>query len=219
MFNVISINLGFLSYCEFGLNMSRRSLRTGLSYFCGTDSFNENLISNFIIYQGFFVNNNYFFNLVDLIFPSTIYVEKNCTFINLEGRYRVCKSAIKSAIFADFEIFNGIRIFKKIKMPFNFSIISIFYDVFFYFKNYINYLNNFFIFLDSFKQLSKKMNFYFILGLDSFFLYNYIKKLVNSFFFRYINNYYNFDVFCKNSKLMANCALKISDVSFKILLK
>lgn len=106
--HVISLKMGRLAAFEFNLINSSILLNTfkfvnkdllQFIYLCGIDL--DSLIVNcdnnlFFVFQGAFSDNNKLVNQFNLIFPVGVYTEVDSTYINLEGRIRQTKSAIKT---------------------------------------------------------------------------------------------------------------------------
>lgn len=97
-FNIISFNLinnylGYYSYNNICYNNEIFKLDSvNLLYLLNSET-NE-IKSNFIIYQGFLKNDLYYKS--DLILSSSAPYEYDALYINLEGRYRFLKQAVKS---------------------------------------------------------------------------------------------------------------------------
>jgi hypothetical protein len=68
-------------------------------------------------------------------------LEKNSTYINLEGRYRLSKKTISpvSFVYADFDIIQCINLLKNKIISKNFSIIEKFFDIILFFNKLIHY--------------------------------------------------------------------------------
>ena len=115
--------------------------------------------NHFLVYQGPYTNSSFIFFKAQLLLPSSTYFEKNCTYINLEGRYRICKKVITpfSLIYNDFEIIQGLNLIKINKISLNFSIIEKFNEILLIFKEIINYDCIFFFTRYSFLNKMKKL--------------------------------------------------------------
>jgi len=229
-FNIIFTNLGLLSCFELGfLTKSRKiSFKSKLVYLINADilDYNEN---NFIIYQGYFYNSSYIYYKSNIILPAAVYLEKSTSYINLEGRYRFTKKAITpfTHIHLDsdiIQVLSSLRITKFVK---NFSIVENFFEVLLNFINIINYECLFFSSINSFFfKLRKK--FWFSEPFINFFedTINIFKniyskhKFLNTIFCRFLHNYYNSNIFCKNSKIMSISSHKnlqfLTSFQFKI---
>lgn len=90
------MQLGRISYAEFGLSSpaqqsksTRNSLVAKFIYLCGVDLdskvFGRGESNTFVIFQGSFINN---LSYVDLVLPVPVYTENTSSYLNLEGRYR-----------------------------------------------------------------------------------------------------------------------------------
>ena len=157
--NFISTNLGLLSGFEFNLFKNKLNFYSKYKFlFLINADIKDFCIDYFIIYQGFFVNSSYIYFKANLLLPSLVYLEKNSTYINLEGRYRVCKKTISpySNIFADFETIQCINILKNNIISKNFSIIEKFFEIMLFFNILIHYECIFFSNINIFiKNMSK----------------------------------------------------------------
>lgn len=117
--------IGFLP----GINsVSSHSSDLALSYYCGVDihrfmNVNDN---SFFVYQGIFKNNSVLYNRANLILPTTSFVERTASYLNLEGRMRSTTSVIFpfKFVFNDSDIARGILINKKSKILHNFSLLK-----------------------------------------------------------------------------------------------
>ena len=91
----------------------------------------------------FFIVN--FFELINLVFSSSIYIEDLFSYLNLEGRFRYTNKIITPAkyIYSDYKIINSLNILIKKIYAYNFSIISNFNNIIIYFYNDYNYFNNY----------------------------------------------------------------------------
>lgn len=167
-------------------------------------------------------SNSIIFNRADLIFPVSVYVERNAHYLNLEGRLRSAKKIITPFrfIFTDFEIMRALFFVKRRFYLNNFSKLNDFYKTTSIFTSLIDYNNHFSLTVDSLSN--KLLN---ISGLNiqkplnhdnnlfaPFYarLINPVNKgfFINSVLNRVINNYYSTDIITKNSKVMSMSALK-----------
>jgi hypothetical protein len=161
--NIITTNLGILSGFEFNLITFKKKFtkQVNLFYFINSDFYN-NLYFNdnfFIIYQHSFVMNNIVYNKANIILPSSVYLEKTSSYINLEGRYRFAKQAIIpfKFVYNDADIIQVLSVLRKFKILDNFSIINKFFDILNFFNFLINYECLFFFNITSFYlNLQKK---------------------------------------------------------------
>jgi NADH-quinone oxidoreductase subunit G len=215
--NFISTNLGLLSGHEFNLfkNKLNSNLKNKFLYLINADIKDYDL-DYFIIYQGYFINSSFIYFKANLLLPALVYLEKNSTYINLEGRYRLSNKTVfpSSFVYADFDIIQCINLLKNKIISKNFSIIEKFFDIILFFNKLIHYdclffssinyfLNNLRLFF-WYENWSKKIIF---LQFITFFFNKY--KLINSVLSQIINNYYQTDIFCRNSKIMSLCSSKM----------
>jgi hypothetical protein len=96
-FNIISRNLGRLSSFEIGVFPKIIKLKKNnkfFNFFIGIDE--KNIIlkkTNINVFQGFFYISS-FFEYINLILPTSIFSEKQSSYINLEGRFRYTNKAV-----------------------------------------------------------------------------------------------------------------------------
>jgi NADH dehydrogenase/NADH:ubiquinone oxidoreductase subunit G len=130
-----------LSGFEFGCYINKFiKKKISIIYVLNADYLEYNT-NDFIIYQGYFSNSEFIFNKANIILPSAIFLEKETTYINLEGRYRFSKRAIIpfKLVNLDSDIIqtlNSLRIKNIFK---NFSIFDQFFEILLNFNNIINY--------------------------------------------------------------------------------
>jgi len=138
--SIVSPYLGRISVSEVGhfpgINCTSLTIKgKAFSYLCGVDNpALEFTDDSFLIYQGVFKTNTYTFDRANLILPTTSAFERDAGFLNIEGRLRFMQQAIThfKFIFSDWEILNGMSIYKKYSMKRNFSPLLIFLAVFFF---------------------------------------------------------------------------------------
>lgn len=220
--NFLQRNLGRINFQEFSLNKSlniKNRITNKLSkfvYIIGADCNNLNLKqTNYNIYQGFFYISNYF-HKINLILPTSIYVEQNSSYINLEGRFRYTNKAITpyKFVFIDQNIIKSFSIFiYKFYLNF-FSIINNFFKLLNFFNKIINYYKNYLININNYLKIFEKEKF--LSKNFSFRLYNlfFINKIYNTIFSKVIYNFYTTDIFSKKSKVMILASKKIQNVNF-----
>ncbi len=236
MFNILSftsIYMGRISLFEVGSLKRYDNISTfynKIFYLIGVDSILNYSNNSFIIYQGFFKTNSFLYNKANLIFPISTYMERYSTYLNIEGRIRLTKKAITSFKFVltDLEIFKGCFLLYRKKFVYNFSIIYKFHFILNFFNYFINYFSSF---IFNVKSVS-----IYLKTISGFFLNRYLRyhlrllvpvsilyfKIININIGYYINtllnkvvhNYYAMDLFSKNSRIMALCALRTFSVSF-----
>jgi hypothetical protein len=221
----LPLSLGKISAQEvfFGGNFKRNAL-ISFNYLCGCDSFNFlNNNNGFVVYQGFFKNNSFFFNNLNLIFPVSIYVEQVSTYLNMEGRFRTTRQVVSSFIHSDWEVVQILNFFSKSIASSSISFFfNVLFDLNFFFYNFVNYncvffnskmfLNRLFL-VSAFKSCEILCNVSLIIPF--FYVYNFFFfKFVNTIFFRLVNNYYDVDSYSKNSKILSLNSLKTFSRSF-----
>jgi len=222
--NIIFRHLGRISFYETNLfyNKNYRSKFyknkfNSFNYFLGLD--NLNFIEKFKklninIYQGFFYISK-IFEFINLVLPSTIYIEESSSYLNIEGRIRYSNLAIKpfKNIISDYLIIESLNILVKYIIKNNFSIINNYYDIENKFLMIFNLLNNY-LFNISFykKRIENNKNLYFN---NYLFNINFNNNLfINSIFASVINNYYSSDIYSKNSKILTIMSKKINYNNF-----
>ena len=140
--NFISTNLGLLSGYEFNLfkNKLNSYFKNKFLYLINAD-IKDYELDYFIIYQGYFINSSFIYFKANLLLPALVYLEKNSTYINLEGRYRLSKKTVSqsSFVYADFDIIQCINLLKNKMISKNFSIIEKFFDIILFFNKLIHY--------------------------------------------------------------------------------
>jgi len=220
--NILSRNLGRISAYEFNVlyniksipNITKINKINYFNFFIGVDNLcnNNKNNKNINIYLGsFFIIN--FFEFINLIFSSSIYVEDIFSYLNLEGRFRYTNKVITPAkyVYSDYKIINSLNILLKKIYLWNFSVINNYNNIISYFiKNY-----NFFINYNvKYKNIVKyylnniilNMNIINIQILNNNY---YNMKNINTVLSKIIYNYYNTDIFCKLSPSVSLMALKI----------
>lgn len=205
-FNVVSNFLGRSSCFEMGLLPGIRSFLEASShsfiYLLGVDISVFHISAyNFIVYQGNFFND---VKNVSLFFPSSIFVEKQGNVLNIEGRLRKFVKVISSVVFSDSEILEVLFIFKNFFFKF-FLLHSFFNEILDYSCFFLSVLNLYKNLLKSFFE-----TFFFELFFFNFKTFFFSSGLL----VRFIDNYYNFDIFSKNSRTMSLSALKFFSKNF-----
>lgn len=222
--NVIFRHLGRISFYESNLfyNINNKSKfyknkMNSFNYFLGLD--NLNFIEKFNklninIYQGFFYISK-IFEFINLVLPSTIYIEESSLYLNIEGRIRYSNLAIKpfKNIISDYMIIESLNILVKYVIKNNFSIINNYYDTENKFLMIFNLLNSYLFNLNFYKKrIENNKNLYFNNSLFNINFYNLF--LVNSIFYSVIINYYSSDIYSKNSKILTIMSKKINYKNF-----
>lgn len=226
--NILSRHLGRISSFELNsfYNIKTINISDNLknvsyfNFFIGVDAYYLTRKKDINIFLGSFFLIN-FFEFINLVLSSSIYVEDLFSYINLEGRFRYTNKIIASAkyIYSDYKIINSLNILIKKIYLCNFSIINNFNNLIIYFYKNYNYLNNYNI---KYKNIVKYyLNEYYDIDIIlNKKLYNIIKlnffnfKYTNSIFSKLIFNYYNSDVFSRLSATISVMALKIDYKSF-----
>jgi hypothetical protein len=218
--NIVNRHLGRLSFYEsnlyFNIKKESKFLNKNLdsfNYLLGLDYLpleikNKNNIN---IYQGFFFISK-IFEYINLVLPSTIYIEESSIYINLEGRLRYTNLIIKSFknIISDLNIIESLNILKKYLILNNFSILNNFFLIINKFNKIFNF---YFQYLNFYK---KKIENYKILNYKNL-NYNlnfYNLNFYNSIFYKIIYNYYSSDIYSKNSKILTIMSNKINFKNF-----
>jgi len=217
--NIIFRHLGRISFLESNLyykindksKFYKNKFNT-FNYFLGLDNLNfiEKLNKfNINIYQGFFFISK-IFEYINLVLPSTIYIEESSLYLNIEGRLRYSNLAIKpyKNIISDYLIIESLNILIKYFYQNNFSILNNFYKIESKFLILFNILNNHLFNINFYKKrIENNKNFYFnnkLFNLNYYYYYYF-----NSIFYAVINNYYSSDIYSKNSKVMTILSKKI----------
>lgn len=204
-----------INYCSFKDNK-----RFCFLYLLGTDNFNFNSNDDcFFIYQGSFMDSYLLLN-ISLFFPVSIYVEKVSMYLNIEGRLRFTKRAISpfKLVYTDLDVIKSFFFFRNSIFTFNFFFRD-FLRLSFFFKHLIDYCCLFFEKIELYNKSYFKDKIFFY---DyNFFLLNFsirTYRLANGILPCFFSNYYNFDIFSKNSRIMSLCHLKagVSNFSTKI---
>lgn len=216
--NILQKNIGKLSYLENYLNNNniikkKKNFYQSFNYLIGLDNIKLHS-ANYNIFQGFFYISN-LFKEINLILPTSIYIEQAISYLNLEGRYRVTNKVITpfKFVYTDDKI---IKSFSILIIKFyinNFSIVYNFYKIINYFKNIINYFQSYLInfknYIINFEKdiFIKNPKYNFITNL-------YNNKINNTIFSKIIYNFYKTDIFTKKSKLMILASKKIKIINF-----
>ena len=225
--NILSRNLGRISAYEFNVlyniksatNITKINKKDYFNFFIGVDNLcnSKKNNKNINIFLGsFFIIN--FFEFINLIFSSSIYVEDIFSYLNLEGRFRYTNKVITPAkyIYSDYKIINSLNILLKKIYLWNFSVINNYNNIMLFFiKNY-NFFINYNI---KYKNIVKYYLNNIIINNVIFDISNnynnyYNMKNANTILSKIIYNYYNTDIFCKLSPSVSLMALKINYKNF-----
>jgi NADH dehydrogenase (ubiquinone) Fe-S protein 1 len=216
--NVLYVNLTNLLYEEFGLYNNIHNLNkvssNDLVYLLGIDMFNK-INSKFTVFQGHHLNIDHL--NVDLILPSTTFLEKFSNYINIEGSTIQTNFVLYPPFFCrnDWSILNALYIY----------IINFVYKIYnINFNKRINYLNvnRFYISINNMKKIMfyvKRMsvNFYFE-NITKYSFYSYaiissinktyseIWKVYNSIISNKYHNPYNLNVINQHSDILKECS-------------
>jgi hypothetical protein len=192
------------------------------TYLYKVDSIDSHTKGGFLVSQQSFSNSTFFNSKATLLLPSRLFVEQKQFFLNLEGRVRATQKAITafSMVPSDYKVIFSLFLSGKFFFPSNFSIVSNFYNMASFFSNILSYDAGF---LFSFKMLYKKvlgqnrLNLSRRFGISSELLYLVPRKIhvfINSIFSRFVNNFYEGNLFCQNSKTLTLCSLKSAPLNF-----
>lgn len=224
--NILYLNISTILYEEFNLlnhihNIEKISTND-IIYLLGIDDFKLKK-SKFSIFQGHHINLEYL--NIDLIFPSTTFLEKLSNYLDIEGNYLQTNFVLFPPVFCrnDWSILNALYIYI---LNFVYKIFDIkFYEKITYltvnrFYLFINNLNKIYFFLKKesmnfyYKKLSKcKLYTYNIIDNINFFL----KKIVKIYNYVLNNKYYNpyvTNIISENSEI-----LKKSAIDFNLLIR
>jgi len=225
--NILSRNLGRISAHEFNILYNIKSIPNTakinkinyFNLFIGIDNLkinNKKSYKNINIFLGsFFIIN--FFEFINLIFSSSIYVEDIFSYLNLEGRFRYTNKVITPAkyIYSDYKIINSLNILLKKIYLWNFSVINNYNNIILYFiKNYNFFINYNIKYKNIVKYYLNNVINNNILNNIIFNINYYNMKNTNTALSKIIYNYYNTDIFCKLSPSVSLMALKINYKNF-----
>lgn len=175
-----------------------KELDIKLLYLMGVDGINENNIpkNSFIIYHGHHGGKSSY--IADVILPSTTYIEKNATYVNLEGRSQETKVILPppGESREDWKIIRALSEFLKIKLSYSnlFDLRSRLYDIAPNIKN-INFLSDNSVGLVLFKQLIDKS------------ILDQKHILVNIPFSTNILDFYQTNIISQSSRTMSKCSI------------
>ena len=215
--NFLQRNVGRINYLEIYVNTlniyKKKKNNFYMNYLIGIDNYNL-YKKNYNIFQGFFYISN-LFKQINLIFPTSIYVEQATSYINLEGRYRYTNKIITpyKFIFMDQNIIKSFSIFLIKLYINNFSIIYNFYKITKFFIKIINYYKSYLIKFQEY--IIKYKNDLFIKNIKFKFNINFFNnKIFNTLFSKTIYNFYSSDIFSKKSKIMIIASKKVKIINF-----
>lgn len=224
--NILYLNLSTILYEELNLinnvhNIEKIS-NNDIVYLLGIDDFKHKKLK-FSVFQGHHINLEYL--NIDLIFPSTTFLEKLSNYLDIEGNFLQTNFVLFPPVFSrnDWSILNALYIYIL-------NFVQKIFDIKFYEK--ITYLtvNRFYLFINNINKIffflkKKSMNFYFKkISKSKLYFYNsvdninyFFKKIVkiynsiinNKYYNPYINNIIN-----ENSEVLRKCG-----VDFNLLIR
>ena len=214
--NIVYINLTTILYDELNMYKNIHSIdritKNDILYLLGIDFFKIKK-SKFLIFQGHHLNAEYL--NIDLIFPSTTFLEKSNDFLNIEGTCVQTNFVLYPPVFCrnDWSILNAIYIYIL-------NFISKLYKINIEKMNYLT-INRFYFQINNFKKIIfflKKLsvNFYYKnLTIYQMYFYNNIniinvlniEKIYNNIIFNKCYNPYKLDIISENSSILKACSL------------
>ena len=226
----LSFSLGKLTASDLGFSPGKNAsffqniFKFGkiFTYLYKIDYFDRVKKGTFLVSQNSFSNNFVFYSDITLLLPSQIFAEQKQFFLNLEGRIRITKKAISSfnMIPSDYKVILSLFLVSKFFLKHNFSIISNFFRTLNFFRNFIKhdsmYLFNLRTLLDNlfnsrFFLLSKR-SFLQIFHINLMFLSSV--RILNTLLIRFVNNFYEGNLLCENSRTLTLSALKTNSFNF-----
>lgn len=225
--HIISDFMGRLSSFEIGLvsninsSLKKRFIKNVMFvYFCGVDfdnlvlSYGVPSIYSFVVSQCSFLNVKVW-KYSNIILPSSVYLESELHYSNIEGRYRYTYNVINKFFqsLTDIRILSGISIIKSITYSYNYSFVHNYVIVMPFFSSLILYLCNYNLIISSFKiQLLNNLNFKylnkaFFMSIFNFKIFSFI--FINTLFDRSIINYYRMDPYTLLSKSLQLYSVKV----------
>ena len=220
--NILYINLSTILFEEFNIinnvhNIEKIS-NNDIIYLLGIDEFKYKKLK-FSVFQGHHINLEYL--NIDLIFPTTTFIEKLSNYLDIEGNFLQTNFILFPPIFCrnDWSILNALYIYIL-------NFICKIFDIKFYkkmtylavnrFYSFINNLNKIFYFLKKesmnfyYKKITKsKLYFYNLVDNVNYFFRKIIKlynSIINNKFFNpYINN-----IISENSEILKKCSIEFN---------
>lgn len=217
--NILYLNLSTILYEELNLinnvhNIEKIS-NNDIVYLLGIDDFKYKKLK-FSVFQGHHINLEYL--NIDLIFPSTTFLEKLSNYLDIEGNFLQTNFVLFPPVFCrnDWSILNALYIYIL-------NFVQKIFDIKFYEK--ITYLsvNRFYLFINNINKIffilkKKSMNFYFKkISKSKLYFYNAIDNI--NYFFKRIVKIYNYIIFNKyynpyinniineNSEVLKKCGI------------
>lgn len=183
--------------------------------------------SSFIVFQGSYKSSLSY--PANLLLPAKAYGEQSLSYFNLNGYYKTSAAALTAfrLAFSNLEIFSILNITRKRFFSSNFSYLRNFYHLLCFFSKILIYRGYFinepfepsilfqryfgFLFPELTISISSEVEEKVSLSPLIF-----KKKLINTLFSKLIYNYYNTNIYSKNSKVMSLCATKIAFSTFSL---
>lgn len=224
--NVLYLNLSTILYEDLNLINSVHNIekisKNDIVYLFGTDNFKLKKLK-FSIFQGHHINLDYL--NIDLIFPSTTFLEKLSNYLDIEGNFLQTNFVLFPPVFCrnDWSILNALYIYIL-------NFVNKIFDIKFYEK--ITYLtvNRFYLFINNINKIffflkKESMNFYYKkISKSKYYFYNirdnidfFFKKIVKIYNYIIYNKHYNpyiTNVISENSEV-----LKKSGIDFNLLIR
>lgn len=217
--NILYLNLSTILYEELNLinnvhNIEKIS-NNDIVYLLGIDDFKYKKLK-FSVFQGHHINLEYL--NIDLIFPSTTFLEKLSNYLDIEGNFLQTNFVLFPPVFCrnDWSILNALYIYIL-------NFVQKIFDIKFYEK--ITYLsvNRFYLFINNINKIffilkKKSMNFYFKkISKSKLYFYNatdninyFFKKIVRIYNYIISNKYYNpyiNNIINENSEVLKKCGM------------
>ncbi len=224
--NILYLNLSTILYEEFNLINNIHNIEkitnNDIVYLLGIDNFKFTK-PKFSIFQGHHINLEYL--NIDLIFPTTTFLERLSNYIDIEGNFLQTNFVLFPPAFCrnDWSILNALYIYIL-------NFVSKVFDIKFYQR--INYLivNRFYLFINNINKVffflkKESMNFYYKkISKNKLYFYNtmdninyFFKKIVKIYNYIINNKYYNpyfTNIINENSEI-----LKKSGIDFNLLIR
>ena len=220
--NILYINLSTILLEEFNIINNVHNIQkissNDIVYLLGIDDFKLNKLK-FSIFQGHHINLEYL--NIDLIFPSTTFLERLSNYLDIEGNYLQTNFILFPPVFSrnDWSILNALYIYIL-------NFIKKIFDIKFYKE--INYLivNRFYLFINNINKVffffkKESMNFYYKkITKCQYYFYNitininfFFKKIVKIYNTIINNKYYNpyiINIIHENSEILKKCSIEFN---------
>ena len=222
--NILYLNLSTILYEEFNLinniNNIEKITNNDIIYLLGIDDLKLKK-SKFSIFQGHHINLEYL--NIDLIFPSTTFLERLSHYLDIEGNFLQTNFVLFPPVFSrnDWSILNALYIYIL-------NFVNKVFEIKFYQK--ITYLvaNRFYFFINNINKIyfflkKESMNFYYKkITKSKLYFYNitnniiyFIKKIVKIYNNIINNKYYNpytTNIISQNSEILKKCAIEFNSL-------